>query len=203
LLSRLANRTTTRGYKDVRRQRREYRIRCQQQSSNREEGELTERLVGARRINRRAERVLAGWLRRCQQEPRLSFPLGVGGRIRRGRSRTAADASRSGFLGWIRLGVAMEGSREGAVAPPQGAPAAHGLEFPAKAAPDALTHADGCLADRRVSTAAQPRRTHRAGVAAGVGRRRGGERRKVGSGERRRRWERSRGEREDRRARKG
>jgi hypothetical protein len=97
----------------------------------------------------------------------------------------------------------MEGSREGAVAPPQGAPAAHGLEFPAKAAPDALTHADGCLADRRVSTAAQPRRTHRAGVAAGVGRRRGGERRKVGSGERRRRWERSRGEREDRRARKG
>jgi hypothetical protein len=89
------------------------------------------------------------------------------------------------------------------VAPPQGAPAAHGLEFPAKAAPDALTHADGCLADRRVSTAAQPRRTHRAGVAAGVGRRRGGERRKVGSGERRRRWERSRGEREDRRARKG
>jgi hypothetical protein len=203
LLSRLGNRTTTRGYKDVRRQHREYWIRCQQQSSNREEGELTERLVGARRINRRAERVLAGWLRRCQQEPRLSFPLGVGGRIRRGRSRTAADASRSGFLGWIRLGVAMEGSREGAVAPPQGAPAAHGLEFPAKAAPDALTHADGCLADRRVSTAAQPRRTHRAGVAAGVGRRRGGERRKVGSGERRRRWERSRGEREDRRARKG
>jgi hypothetical protein len=137
----------------------------------------------------------------ASRSPGSRFCWQLGGRIKRGRSHTTIDASRSGVLGWIRLVVAMEGSREGAVAPLQGALAAHTLEFPATAPPDALTHADSRLADRRVSTTAQPRRTHRAtnqdaGVTTGVGRQRGGERRKVGSWERRRHWERSRGERE-------